>query len=47
MRTYVILFRYDLVKDPVLESAVDIKVNTQLHSATPVKSVKIIAKVWK
>ena len=44
MRTYVILFRYDLIKDPVPESAVHIKVHTQIHSATPVReSLKMTA----
>ena len=32
-------FRYSLVKDPVPESAVDIEVHTQLHSAIRVNSL--------
>ena len=45
MRTYVILFRYDLIKDPVPESAVHIKVHTQLHSATTVLRIYPIRRI--
>ena len=48
MRTYVILFRYDLIKDPVPESAVHIKVHTQLHSATGVLSqFRVQKEQWR